>query len=92
MSEKQPLIQKDNISHNLHKAKDIVEQLLVEFEHIRNYLEVLQLGFDELRYTERDCEKSSMYILAQYLQWLEDSNLSVLFDLLDTIGKECTSE
>lgn len=92
MSENKQSIQQVDIRNNLHKAKDIAEQLLVEFEHIRNYLEVLQLGFDELRYTERDCEKSSMYILAQYLQWLEDSNLSVLFDLLDIMGKECTTE
>jgi len=49
------------------RVMDIVEDLLIEFEHLENMLEILGIGFENCTNSDHKCETSSSYIISKYL-------------------------
>ena len=66
-------------------ALDLVEELLDGTEHIKNLLEVLGVGFYNDHNDCKDCEVSSLYILGQYIELVQEEQLIKLCDLLETM-------
>ena len=66
-------------------ALDLVEDLLIGVEHIKNTIEVLGVGYYNDHNDCKDCEVSSLYILGQYIELVQEEQLIKLCDLLETM-------
>ena len=64
---------------------DLVEDLLIGVEHIKNTIEVLGVGYYNDHNDCKDCEVSSLYILGQYIELVQEEQLIKLCDLLETM-------
>ena len=53
------------------RLMDIVEDLLIEFEHFQNMLEILEIGFENCTNSDHKCETSSIYIIGKYLEMIK---------------------
>ena len=73
------------MSDKIHRAADLVEDLIIEFEHIQNLLEVLSFGFDNDHNDCKECEISSIYILSKYIDTVPNPKLLSLSDLLESM-------
>lgn len=69
----------------IHDALDLVENLLIGVEHIKNTIEVLGVGYYNDHNDCKDCEVSSLYILGQYIELVQEEQLIKLCDLLETM-------
>lgn len=69
----------------IHDALDLVENLLIGVEYIKNTIEVLGEGFYNDHNDCKDCEVSSLYILGQYIELVQEEQLIKLCDLLETM-------
>ena len=50
---------------------DIVEDLLIEFEHLENMLEILEIGFKNCTNDDHICETSSIHVIIKYLKMIK---------------------
>lgn len=66
-------------------ALDLVEDLLIGVEHIKNTIEVLGVGYYNDHNDCKDCEVSSLYILSQYIELVQEEQLIKLCDILETM-------
>ena len=66
-------------------ALDLVEDLLIGVEHIKNTIELLGVGYYNDHNDCKDCEVSSLYILGQYIELVQEEQLIKLCDLLETM-------
>lgn len=64
-------------------ALDLVENLLDGTEHIKNTIELLGVGYYNDHNDCKDCEVSSLYILGQYIELVQEEQLMKLCDLLE---------
>lgn len=67
----------------IQEALDLVENLLDGTEHIKNTIEVLGVGYYNDHNDCKDCEVSSLYILGQYIELVQEEQLMKLCDLLE---------
>lgn len=61
---------------------DIVEDLLVEFEHLQNMLEILEIGFENCTNGDHICEISSIHVIEKYLAMIKTEYLEKLAESL----------
>ena len=64
------------------RLMDIVEDLLVEFEHFENMLEILEIGFENCTNGDDKCETSSIHVINVYLQMIKREYIEKLAELL----------
>ena len=69
----------------IHDALDLVEDLLIGVEHIKNTIEVLGEGYNNDHNDRKDCEISSLYILGQYIELVQEEQLIKLCDILEAM-------
>lgn len=67
----------------IQEALDLVENLLDGTEHIKNTIELLGVGYYNDHNDCKDCEVSSLYILGQYIELVQEEQLMKLCDLLE---------
>lgn len=67
----------------IQEALDLVENLLDGTEHIKNTIELLGVGYYNDHNDCKDCEVSSLYILGQYIELVQEEQLIKLCDLLE---------
>lgn len=67
----------------LHRAFDLVEDLVEETEHLINLLEVLSVGFYNDHNDCKDCESSSLFIISKYIELVQYRKLKDLCEILD---------
>ncbi len=61
------------------RLMDIVEDLLVEFEHFENMLEI---GFENCTNGDDKCETSSIHVINVYLEMIKREYIEKLAELL----------
>lgn len=64
------------------RVMDIVEDLLIEFEHLENMLEILEIGFENCTNGDHKCETSSIYIISKYLEMIKTEYIEKLAETL----------
>lgn len=64
---------------------DIVEDLLVEFEHFQNMLEILEIGFENCTNGDHTCEASSIHVLEKYLAMIKTEYIEKLAETLSNV-------
>ena len=64
---------------------DIVEDLLVEFEHFQNMLEILEIGFENCTNSDHKCETSCIYIIGKYLEMIKTEYIEKLAETLSNV-------
>ncbi len=67
------------------RLMDIVEDLLVEFEHFQNMLEILEIGFENCTNSDHKCETSSIYIISKYLEIIKTEYIEKLAETLSNV-------
>ena len=67
----------------LHRAFDLVEDLIEDTEHLINMLEVLEMGFYNDHNDCKDCEISSLFIISKYIELVQYRKLKDLCEILD---------
>jgi len=73
---------------NICGALDIVDDLLVEIDHIKNFLEILAVGFENDHNSTKECEVSCIYILSRYIDGIQNNELLCLYDTLAGMKSE----
>lgn len=58
--------------------RNIVEDLLVEFEHFQNMLEILEIGFENCTNGDHICETSSIHVINKYLEMIKTEYIEKL--------------
>lgn len=64
-------------------AMAIVEKISIDLEHVNNVLEVLEVAFLNLPYSDGECQSSCMTVLYAYLQQVQDTHIAELVALLE---------
>lgn len=64
-------------------AMAIVEKISIDLEHVNNVLEVLEVAFLNLPYSDGECQSSCMTVLYSYLQQVQDTHIAELVALLE---------
>lgn len=64
------------------RVMDMVEDLLIEFEHLENMLEILGIGFETCTNSDHKCETSSSYIISKYLEMIKTEYIEKLAELV----------
>ncbi len=67
------------------RLMDIVEDLLIEFEHFQNMLEILEIGFENCTNSDHKCETSSIYIIGKYLEMIKTEYIEKLAETLSNV-------
>ena len=67
------------------RLMDIVEDLLVEFEHFKNMLEILEIGFENCTNSDHKCETSSIYIIGKYLEMIKTEYIEKSAETLSNV-------
>lgn len=80
------------MSKDIKRCLSLIEDLLVEIEHIENIIDLFALGFDNLTRQENDCEKSSMYILGKLICQIKEDQILSLSNILESIDKNVVLE
>lgn len=69
------------------RLMDIVEDLLIEFEHLENMLEILEIGFENFTNGDHKCETSSIYIIDKYLEMIKTEYIEKLTETLSNVQR-----
>lgn len=67
------------------RLMDMVEDLLIEFEHLENMLEILEIGFENCTNGNHKCETSSIYIISKYLEMIKTEYIEKLAETLSNV-------
>ena len=67
------------------RLMDIVEDLLIEVEHLENMLEILEIGFENCRNGDHKCETSSIHIISKYLEMIKTEYIEKLAESLSNV-------
>lgn len=65
------------------EIRDLAEKILMEFEHLENMLEIMELGFEYCKHGDNKCEASSIYIIKEYLKNIHEKYVDKLMEELD---------
>lgn len=68
-------------------AMDIIEKVAIDIEHVTNMLEVLEVAFLNLPYSDGECQSSCMSILKAFLTQVQDTHIAELVALLEKQSK-----
>ena len=80
------------MSKDIKLCLNIIEELLVEIEHMENIIELFAIGFDNNTTDGNDYEMSSMYILGKMICQIREKQILGLSDLLEKMLKKSSSE
>lgn len=80
------------MSKDIKLCLNLIEELLVEIEHMENIIELFAIGFDNNTTDGNDYEKSSMYILEKMICQIREKQILGLSDLLEKMLKKSSSE
>lgn len=73
----------DKRSPTVSSAMAIVEKISIDLEHVNNVLEVLEVAFLNLPYSDGECQSSCMTVLYAYLKQVQDTHIAELVALLE---------
>lgn len=61
---------------------DLLNELDSEMNHLTKVLEVIQVGIKHMPYNDKENEISSIYVLKQYIQYLQDAYVLNILDII----------
>lgn len=70
--------------NKIQSALALVEDLLIETEHLINMLEVLGVGFYNDHNDCKDCEVSSVYIMTKFIEQAIQPKLEEICDIIES--------
>jgi len=72
----------------LKDAFNKAENLITEFEHAKNMIDTLELGFANDHYDDKNLEVSSVHVLGCYIDRLRIEYVQGISDILRAVVKE----